>query len=300
MFKNYLTIAFRNFWRNKIFSFINIIGLAIGISASLVIYLIVSYDFSFDTFQKDKDRIYRVVSNMHFPDQDFKNAGVPLPLPSVVKQQVTGIELAAPFHFGNSEINVGIQSAANNKTIVYKKQPHVMFADNNFFKLISYKWLAGSPANSLSEPFKVVLTESRAKTYFPSQDVTKDIGKVITYDDSIKATVTGIVKDLDKNTDFTFKEFISYTTIENSGLKNNFGWGEWGSVNSSSQFFLKLKPGIQPQQVEKQINDVRKRNEKDAYLKTSHYLQPLSDIHFNEDYDNFNQRQAHLQHYMAY
>jgi predicted permease len=293
MFKNYFIVAFRNFWRNKIFSLINIIGLAIGISASLVIYLIVYYDFSFDTFHKDKDRIFRVVSNMHFPDQDFKNSGISMPLPQAVTQQVTGVEVAAPFHLGNGEMNVSVQRG-NNKPVVYNKQPHVIYADGNYFKLFSYDWLAGSPQTSLKEPFTVVLTESRAKTYFPSQDVTKDVGQVISYNDSIKATVTGIVKDLDKTTDFTFKEFISYNTIENSGLKNNMSWGEWGSINSAAQFFIKLKPGIQPQQIEKQINDVRKRNEKNAYLETTHYLQPLSNIHFNEDYDNFAQRQAHL------
>jgi hypothetical protein len=72
MVKNYLKIAFRNFRHNKIFSFINIVGLAIGISASLVIYLIVSYDFSFEKFEKDRGRIYRVVSDMKFPDNDLK------------------------------------------------------------------------------------------------------------------------------------------------------------------------------------------------------------------------------------
>ena len=73
MLKNYFTVALRNFLRHKIFSFINIIGLAIGISASLVIFIIVQYDFSFDKFENGGDRIYRVVSDMKFPDNDFKN-----------------------------------------------------------------------------------------------------------------------------------------------------------------------------------------------------------------------------------
>src|ERR1044072_8604963 len=77
MIKNYLLIALRNFWRNRIFSTINIAGLAIGISASLVIYLVVRHEFRYEKFQKDGDRIYRVVTNMHFPEQDFKNAGAP-------------------------------------------------------------------------------------------------------------------------------------------------------------------------------------------------------------------------------
>src|SRR4029079_10105497 len=97
MFRNYFTVAFRNLKRNKVFSLINIMGLALGISATLVIYLIVHHEFSFDKFQKDRDRIYRVVSEMHFPDQAFKLSGVPVPLSPAVANQVTGIELAVPF-----------------------------------------------------------------------------------------------------------------------------------------------------------------------------------------------------------
>src|SRR5207249_10709331 len=101
MFKNYLVVAFRNFWRKKVFSLINIAGLAIGISASFVIYLIVHYEFSYEKFQKDGDRIYRVVTNMHFPEQDFKNSGVPGPLPPAVRSEVPGIEKSTVFWEAN-------------------------------------------------------------------------------------------------------------------------------------------------------------------------------------------------------
>src|SRR3954452_4681730 len=97
MFKNYLTIALRNFWRHKVFSVINISGLSIGIAAALVIFMIVSFDFSFDKFEKDRDRIYRVVSVMHFPDQLIQIPGVCLPLGPAVKRELPGIEAAAPF-----------------------------------------------------------------------------------------------------------------------------------------------------------------------------------------------------------
>ena len=77
MFKNFLSVATRNFRRNKVFTIINIAGLAIGISASLVIYLIVHHEFSYEKFLSNGDRVYRVVTNMHFPNADFKNGGVP-------------------------------------------------------------------------------------------------------------------------------------------------------------------------------------------------------------------------------
>jgi len=88
MFKNYFITALRNFRRFKVFSVINILGLSIGISAALVIYLIVHYEFSYETSWKNGNRVYRVVSNMHFPDQEFKNSGVPGPLPAAARNEI--------------------------------------------------------------------------------------------------------------------------------------------------------------------------------------------------------------------
>ncbi len=90
MFKNYFTIAIRTLWKNKIFSVINILGLAIGISASLVIYLLVNYHFTFDKFEKDNGRIYRVVSNFTFSGEAYYNSGVSDPLAAAVRKEITG------------------------------------------------------------------------------------------------------------------------------------------------------------------------------------------------------------------
>src|SRR5689334_24102930 len=97
MFKNYFIIAVRTLLKNKVFSVINILGLAIGISASLVIYLLVDYHFSFDKFEKDRDRIYRVTSNFIFSGESFKNAGVTSPMPAAIKKDLTGFEAVVPF-----------------------------------------------------------------------------------------------------------------------------------------------------------------------------------------------------------
>ncbi len=285
MVKNYLIIALRNFWRHKVFSLINIAGLAIGISSALVIYLIVHYEFSYEKFQKDGDRIYRVVTNMHFPDQDFKNSGVPQPLPEAVRDEIPGIEASAYFFLGN-QMKVTVPQASE-KEKVFKKQENIVFADNQYFRFIPYKWLAGSPDDALDAPNKVVLTESRAKRYFDYVDPGKAIGKTIVYRDSVNATVTGIVEDLDEITDFTFKEFISYSTFREE-LKS-----EWGSVTSSSQFLVKLEKGVDPHAIDQQLKALRKKHQKEAYLATDHFLQPLNDIHFNSDFDSFDQRQGH-------
>jgi len=290
MFKSYLIIGLRNFWRNKIFSLINIAGLAIGISASLVIYLIVHHEFSYEKFRRNGSRIYRVVTNMHFPEQDFKNAGVPGPLPDAVRNEIPGIEKSTVF-WTAGPMRVEVSSKVENKN-VFRKQEEIIYADDQYFRFFNYQWLRGSADNSLSGPNKVVLTESRARSYFNYENIGNAVGQTIIYDDSVKATVTGIVKDLNEITDFTFKEFISLPTYDEQ-LRKIHGWSEWGGVNSASQFFVQLKKGVDSSRINKQLAAVRKKNEKQAYLATDHFLQPLNDIHFNSDFDAFDHRQAH-------
>jgi putative ABC transport system permease protein len=295
MFRNYLTVALRNFWRNKVFTAINVLGLSIGISASLVIYLIVEYDFSFDRFQRDGDRIYRVVTDLKFSGEPFHNSGVPYPLPEAVRKEIRGIDESASFF--ETFPKVRIPASRNTKPAFFKHQTGIVFADKHYFKLFHfYNWLQGSSEISLNDPFQVVLTESRAKNYFHGPELSDLIGRQIIYDDSITATVTGIVKDPEETTDFTFKEFISLSTISHSGLKNSIERTSWESITSNFQFFVKLSDLSRPAQIVSQLalvrNKYNREKEQNGDL-TVHHLQPLSDIHFNEIYDNFDQRLAH-------
>jgi predicted permease len=290
MFRNYFITALRSFWRNKAFTLINISGLAIGISSALVIYMIVQHEFSYEKFIKDGDRIYRVVSNMHFPDQDFKNGGVPGPLPKAVKQEIAAIEASTHFWMpGDMEVNVPADEKQNK---IFKKQEHIIYTSDDYFSFVRYEWIAGSGINALKDTNSVVLTESLAKTYFPSQSFDAIIGKTIIYNDSTNVQVTGIVKNLDAITEFNFEAFISLPTYIAS-LEAINGYNEWGSVSSSSQFLVKLKKGTDVNAINKQIKNIRNKHKKDAYLETDHFLQPLSGIHFNTDFNSINLQQAH-------
>jgi ABC-type antimicrobial peptide transport system permease subunit len=297
MFKNYFITAFRNFRKNKIFSLINISGLAIGISAALVIYLIVQFDFSFEKFRKDRDRIYRITSDMTFPgNAKFYNSGVPMPMPKAVREELTGIDIAT--HFVTSyEAKVTVPVAGSKSPAEFKKQTNVVYADEFYFSMFEYDWLAGSEQTALKDPFQVVLTEEKAKTYFGNLSFNDIIGRQITYNDSITTTVSGIIKDpVEKTTDLRFKDFISLATVMNTGLKYHFGGDEWGSVNSVSQLFVKLKKGTKPEQVKTQLAELRHKYSKppeDGKDDTEHNLQSLSEIHFISEYDAFDQRQAH-------
>ncbi len=290
MFKNYFKIAFRNFWRHKVFSLIKVLGLSIGISASLVIYLIVHYEFTFDKFEKDGGSIYRVSTDMKFAGNTISFAGVPSPLPDAARHEMIGLDLVAGFHLAEGG-KVTIQRSGSEQAVDFKNQPDIIYADSNYFALVPYRWLAGSPRTSLNEPFKVVLTEQRAKTYFPSTNYSDIIGKRIVYDDSITTTVAGIVKMPEQNTDFIFKEFISNATIPNSGLKDNYGWENWSSVNTNSQMFVRLAKGRSPASIKSQlIALLHKYNKDDSHdSKNSKVfnLQSLSDMHFADQMGSF-------------
>jgi ABC-type antimicrobial peptide transport system, permease component len=290
MFNHFISITFRSFWRHKAFTAINIAGLAIGISASLVIYLIVQYEFSYEKCMKDGDRTYRVVTNMHFPNMDFKNGGVPGVLAGTMRREMPEIESSTQFWMANeTKVTVPV-NGENTKT--FPKQDEIIYADEYYPSFIGYEWLAGNSSTALQGPNKVVLTESRAKLYFPTADPASIVGQTIIYDDSLQASVTGVVKDLDAVTGFTFKEFLSMPTVERL-LNDRHGFLEWGNVNSASQFFVRLKAGTDVHKANATLKAVRKKHEKDAYLETDHYFQQLYDVHFNGDYGAINGERGH-------
>jgi ABC-type antimicrobial peptide transport system permease subunit len=235
---------------------------------------------------------------MTFPGESvFKNSGVPMPMAKAMRTDLTGIEAAT--HFVTIyEAKVSMPVAGSQSPAEFKKQTEIVYADEFYFSILEHDWLAGSKQTALKDPYQVVLTEERAKTYFGNLPANSIIGKQITYNDSIKTTVSGIVKNTtEKATDFRFKEFISLATVMSTGLKNHFGGDEWGSINSSSQLFVKLKEGTRPEQLNVQFPGLREkyRNKKEQEKDdTEHRLQSLNDIHFNADYGSFdNTRQAH-------
>lgn len=287
----YIKIALRNIWRNKVFTLINISGLTLGISAALVIFLIVNHEYNYEEFIKDKERIYRVVSNMHFPENDFKNSGVPGPLTLAIDEEIAGIESTARFYTLNN-LSVTVESITPQKLEI-REQSDLVLTDEKYFELLPhYEWLAGDPTEALSGPGKVVLTESRARDYFRSLHPTEVIGKSITYDGKYEVLVTGVVKDLQEVTDFRFKEFISFHTFLPQ-LKEQ-GWEDWGSITSSTNFFIKLGSGSYPDSIETAINALRKRRApQNDFLPTDHSLQPLADVHFNAEFQGLGKRTGH-------
>ncbi|CAM3791098.1 ABC transporter permease [Mucilaginibacter galii] len=294
MIRNYYKTALRSLLKHKAFTLINISGLAIGISAAMIIYLVVQYDFSFDKFHQDGDRIYRIVSNFNSKDLLGYNSGVPAPLGESVRAQVTGLEQAAPFFIFDHDAHISVPSSASNPLLL-KKQNQIILADDAYFKLIRYQWLAGSQKNALAKPYQLVLTAARAQLLFPGINSANIIGKQVIYNDSLKVTVSGIVADLDQNTDFTFQDFISLSSADhNPGIQADYANKNWNNTSDVNQLFIKISKGSSLASVQKQVNAIyQSHSENRAGFKSQMFaLQPLSDLHFDANYGNFNQRIA--------
>ncbi|HLY72239.1 MAG TPA: FtsX-like permease family protein [Puia sp.] len=290
MIKSYVLLAIKGFWRSIMFSLINVIGLSIGISAALVIFLIVSYHLSFDRFEKDGNRIYRAVVDVKFGDNTVYMTGLSSTLEEKVKNEVSGLEEFSEFNSIYQDIKVAIRTTNPQSSSVFKHQAYIVFADEHYFNLVPYKWLAGSLHSSLAEPFKIVLSEARARAYFPNCDVSEIIGKQVTYNDSIILTVSGVVKDLTDNSDFTFKEFISSPTLFQLN-KNHQGQNSVVFV-MSSDFLVKIAKDRSAENIEKEVNSIIQKsgnqNNGDIF-----HLQPLADIHFNSNYPTYGLPTAH-------
>ncbi|WP_439698872.1 ABC transporter permease [Mucilaginibacter sp. AW1-7] len=291
MFKTYFKIAFRGFWRHKLFTLINIIGLSIGISAFLVIYLVVHYDFTFDKFHKDSDRIYRVVMNISSQGHKIYSSGGPGPLAEAIKSQATGIEEITPIYTLSPHfVYIDKDKKAQKR---FKDPDRITLADQQYFKIFNYVWLAGSSQHALDAPDQVVLTSQQARLYFPSLSYHEMIGKVVTYD-TLKTTVSGVVETFTENSDFTFHDFISFSTATtNKRLADDLHINNWGRISSASEVFVKLAPRTVASGLVKQITTIfRKNNLPRAEQKmpapiVDLALQPLDDIHFNPDYNIF-------------
>ena len=282
MIKNYIKIAWRNIMKHKVFSLINVIGLTIGLSASFVIGLMIYFDTTFDNFHKDGDRIYRVVTDYTGPEGDDYNSGVTLALEDAIKND-TNFDIVSSFYI---ERPAKVENKSNNTE--FKWPNFVIYANQNYFDVFDYNFIAGNGTEALSQPNTVVLSKKRAADYFPEMKPDDILGKTLVYNDSMQITVTGIVEGFNERTDFVFQEFISKPTILQTRLRRDFLNKNWNNTNSASQLIIKVTESANFEAIQKRLNDLASEHRSENAKKFGEFrtfqLQPLSDIHFNENY----------------
>ncbi|WP_127136415.1 FtsX-like permease family protein [Flagellimonas oceanensis] len=286
MLLNNLKIAWRSILKNKLFSLINVIGLSIGLCSALVIGAIIYFDFSFDTFHKDKDRIYRVTSLFKSEGDEFPNRGVAVPLMRTFREGIPGVELTAPF------MNTSFSKIENKKQdLLFKDGNDAILADDAYFQLFDYEWLAGDKQTALSEPAQVVLSQKKAEKYFPHKNMTDIVGSTLLYNDSINVKVTGVVADFEKNTDLKFNEFMSLSSAKMFNGKDIATNDRWNGTSSGDQLFLRVKDESSVAGIQSRLDALAKEHKNPATWAANDerlfQLQALSDIHFGGEHEDY-------------
>ena len=299
MLKNYFKIAIRNISKKKVFAFINVLGLAIGISACLIIFSVTRYELSFDQFHSDKERIFRIVTQMqNATGEKHQISTVPDPAAKLIRASISGLESVAMFHLMSMKVAIPAGDKIVKRFFPVDDKENVskiILTDPQYFDVFQYQWLQGNKATALHEPFQVVISENEAKRYFGSMPLEEIMGRQIIYEDSLRLTVTGIVKDWNGNSDLKFTDFISLSTVEHSYLKNMGSWDNWGGWNGDTQVFTKLSDHGNAERINPQFAKIIKDNMTPrGDNKVSFLLQPLSDLHFDGRYSDSYTRKVHL------
>jgi putative ABC transport system permease protein len=260
MLKSYFKIAWRNLMKNKKFSVINIFGLATGLACSLLIFLFVRDEKSYDRFNKDSSQIYRVVKDFINDDGSrIPDATTPAALAPAMQTEIPEVETITrvyPDWGGNWLIKYG------DKKIVEEKLWRV---DSSFFDVFTFPFIKGSPETAFKDLNSIVLTESAARRYFGNDD---PIGKTLQVAPSKDMMVTGVLKDVPENSHIHFDFLCPFRQIGNVDAN-------WGQYNYYT--YVKVKPNANVALLTKKIQKVYESNQSDRY--SVFYVQPLTDIH---------------------
>ncbi|MCJ7579899.1 MAG: ABC transporter permease, partial [Candidatus Aminicenantes bacterium] len=272
MLKNYLIIALRNIKKNKVYSLLNIFGLAIGMTVFILIFLYVRYELSFDRWHQNADSIYRVVQkqpgNMYLGSDRF--AVTCAPLAGALMEEYP--EVVAATRIDNFQ---DTPFSYREKHFVEKSG---LWADPNFFKVFSIELVSGDPETALTNPYSIILSESQAEKYFGHEN---PMGKIIQGNTKHDLVVTGVFKAFPKNSHFTGDIILPFDAQAEFSNRNLETWGS----NSYYTYFL-LQDGADPKALEEKLPAfVKKYSGGKGWDSAEHYLQPLTRIHL---YSNIN------------
>ncbi len=225
MLRNFFKVAFRNLFRNKAFSAINIIGLAIGMASAMLILLWIQNELSYDQFHQKKDRIYEAWNRASFDGKRWCWNTTPKVLARTVEKDLPEVERAARVNWPSSFLlTVGDKRLMKTGNMV----------DTGFLQMFSFPLLKGNPATALNDMHSILLTEKLAKALFGNEDA---MGKIVKVENKDNFTVTGILKDLPNNTRFSFEYLLpwSYLVARNEDDTN------WGNNSTRTYVLLKEK-----------------------------------------------------------
>lgn len=277
MFKNYFKTAIRNLLREKGIALVNLSGLTLGISCSLILFLMVSYMSSFDTFHTKRDRIYRVVDQSDGNNGKDYQPGVPGVLPEAFRTDFPEAEKVI-FISNRSESLVSIPQH-NGELKKFFEEAGVAYTEPDFFSVFDRQIITGDVKKGLDEPNEAAISRGWAIRYFGKEDV---IGELVRFENK-DYKITTIIEDAPHNTDFPFNLLLSYVTIQKEREADG-----WSSIWSEEQCYFLLKEGEDIGKLEARLPAfTRKYLGEDDKDHTEFLFQALKDIHFDTRFDTY-------------
>ncbi|GAA0877181.1 ABC transporter permease [Algoriphagus jejuensis] len=266
MLPNYFKTSVRNLAKNKFYAGLNIFGLALGMSLSLLFIAITVFIYRYDNFHTKRDRIYRVITQVHDDVNNPIYASTPSDLGFILEDEFSGIEKV-----------VSIRASLNGEAAYEEKKMPIngYFTEPEFFEVFDFPLAKGNSATALKDPNSILITEKEAEKIFGSKD---PIGEVLTIPPFGELTVTGVLKDVPKNSHLTFGALASYSTLQSSAKNNQLpNDASWTSFLNSYVYFL-LPEGSSSDAVDRFLKHVADdRYPKDGF-QASFSIQPLNDI----------------------
>jgi putative ABC transport system permease protein len=258
MLKNYFKTSFRYFWNHKVFSLINIVGLTTGICVCFFALLYVQFELSRDSYNKNADNIYRLVTDVKTTD-GINYESTPAPMAAALQSAYPGIKEAARIFMDD----LIIQSNPNNAT-----KEEIAYADASVFKIFTWPLLRGNKNHLFDAPLNVVLDQTAAKKYFGSDD---PLGKTLLINGKLRATVTGIMKDIPYNSHLRVDMFFSMETFN---MGNSPNWTHFGYYT-----YLLLPPGQDPAKLQAKLPAFVNANFDQSQVKYQLSLEPLKRVY---------------------
>jgi putative ABC transport system permease protein len=272
MINNYLRIALRSLVNNKVYSFINIGGLAVGMAFAILIGLWVQYEMSYDSFHKNSDRIAMIMKNTLFNDQKKTQEATPLPLYYELKSHYPEVKRASRMDLG------GQHSLAVNGNSLVKNGRYV---DPDFLEMFSFPIIAGDAKTALNDPYSIILTRSLAKTLFGKVN---PIGKIVRLDNGFNVQVSAIAEDVPTNSSITFDYLAPFefgVEVSDFVKNNKTNWG-----NNFMMNVVELKEGVDINAFSKKIGPLNVLKDKTLKNQTL-FLHPLNKWHLHNNFVNW-------------
>ncbi len=275
MIKNYIKITFRNLLRNKISTIINLLGLSLGISVCLLIFLLIDYELNFDNFHNRKNEIYRVVRKESTGSAVKNSPSTPFPMRAALGNEFPELSITQIFEPSQHQLKLGDD---------VWMEDNVLFADSGFFKVFDFPAVSGDPLSSFKNPNVAVITESMARSRFGNQS---PIGKTVNISNTVDVDIVGILKDPPQNSHLPFSMVIMIDSFHKDFV-GGFDYDSW-NVTLGFTNYVVLPEEISALDFEKSLDLLSKKYlSAQSASQTTYSLQPLREIHFDKLYAQSN------------